>query len=232
MVKIFLDMDGVLSDFVGQCEKVFETKIYEMFDKPEGVPGYSVPELLGITMEEFWEKIDDHDEFWPDMPMYPWAQELYAYCLELGETFILSTPSENPGSLMDKRLWLTNNFGITHPEKYIFTGAKYLLAKPDCLLIDDYDSHCEKFNAAGGMVVLFPRPWNANREVSSQCLKFTKDMMSIAVNLTPAKKLDLIGEILTSKEFQVHPAVPGIPMTSEDKLKAIQAIFKIADSLK
>lgn len=38
------------------------------------------------------------------------------------------------------------------------------MAKSGAILIDDYDVNVNKFVTAGGHAVLFPQPWNANKQ--------------------------------------------------------------------
>lgn len=155
-MKYLLDMDGVIVDFVGGASRLFGTDLTKH-------PDWGIEKALGITERQFWKKIDEAgEEFWEDLDEYPWTEELL---LVLGEhSFIISTsPSLHPNSTAGKVRWLKKKFGYGFTN-YMIGKHKYLMAKSGLTLIDDKDRNVEQFLYEGGSAVLFPQPWNANRD--------------------------------------------------------------------
>lgn len=153
---IFLDMDGVLSDFVGACGELFD------FD-PKTLNQWSIERHVGIEPKEFWGKIDRHSpRFWAEMEEYPWARTLYTYLRgneQFGTVYICTTPSQSPDSLRGKMYWLQKRMGKNFRD-YVLTPHKHLLAHPGAILIDDSPGNINKFREAGGQGIVFPQPWN------------------------------------------------------------------------
>ncbi len=155
-MKICLDMDGVLVDFVGGAAKVLN------YD-PAVVNCWDYYPLIGVTENEFWKAIDAAgSDFWAYMPEYPWCQQLYDDCCKHGPTILLTSPSQCPSSTHGKLRWMQEKFGRRFRD-YLMGAKKEFCARPDTVLIDDSDANCKKFQDHGGRAILFPRPWNENR---------------------------------------------------------------------
>lgn len=152
---VFLDMDGVIVDFVPTTlERLgFRPDDYD----PKGQ--WDMEKVLGITVEEFWEAIDDI-EFWSTLPktefFEPMMQLLRPY-IEQKKVVLLSSPSRQSSPAAGKILWIEDNIpGMP----YIFTSKKSLLATPNRVLIDDSDKNIDYWRKAGGIGIRLPRPWN------------------------------------------------------------------------
>ena len=157
-MKICLDVDGVLVDFVAGAGKLLG------YD-PAVVNTWHYYTLIGMTEGEFWKAIDAAgSDFWADLPAYPWAQDLVKQCKATAPTILLTSPSQCPSSMHGKLRWMQAQFGRQFRD-YLVGPKKEFCATPDTLLIDDSDSNCKKFQAAGGRAILFPRPWNDNRGI-------------------------------------------------------------------
>lgn len=153
---IFIDMDGVLCDFVSAafkvhgrtyCESSFPRYVYEL----EGI--------LKVTTETFWEKIHEHGEdFWVNLEPYPWCHELVTWMQKLGDVVIATSPSRCHTSYAGKRRWLVNN-GLGHLPS-MFGAHKHLMAAPGRVLIDDAEHNLKAWAQRGGIDVRFPQPWN------------------------------------------------------------------------
>jgi len=158
-LDIFLDMDGPLADFVGGAVRVHRrTDVLDHW--PAGV--YDLQQVLGLpTVSALWGPIDHHGrEFWAGLQKTPWCDEIVELASAAAESVrIVTTPSHDPASLAGKLDWLNRHFGRPFLD-YVMTPAKYLLAAPDRLLIDDCNENVDQFLAAGGKAILFPRPLN------------------------------------------------------------------------
>ena len=160
---IFIDLDGVICNFVAGAAAHFGTTEAQLLEKWS--PGeYSVHGALGLDSEdEFWRSLERSaasDSWWDALEPYPYAAELVKMAATAGEAFFLTSPSSQPGSASGKLRWIKRHF----PEMrrhFILTPKKHLLAAPGRVLIDDWDKHTDHWKIAGGTAILFPRIWNS-----------------------------------------------------------------------
>ncbi len=175
-MRILLDMDEVLCDFVGGvC-----TKWGDGVDKDEllkywepGVWDIAPPltKYLGrcpttnpITETEFWNKINGDTHFWAKLKPLPWLQDLLITIqLVTGDWYVVTSPSRCLTSHVGKHLWITEHLPtVFSDQRLIITKHKHLFANYNTMLIDDRDSNVEEFRLAGGMGLVFPRHHNSN----------------------------------------------------------------------
>ena len=166
---IFLDMDGVIADFIKAALQVhFNEKWREVLEAwPKGV--YETYGHMGITEVQFWDKINEGGaDFWANIPEFPWTYDLIEMCREYGKVCILSSPSRNPDCAQGKLRWVKRVFGEKFRD-YVFAPKQHkkLVAAPDRYLIEDSERNAEDFVAAGGGgVVIIPQPWNKHAATS------------------------------------------------------------------
>lgn len=179
--KVFLDLDGVLVDFVSGALKSLGITNYKV---PPGEYNIEKWEGVNISTKEFWSAIDKTNEyFWAELPKYPWADELVELCESYGQLFILTSPSRNPYCLAGKMIWVQKNFKKLQ-RKIILTPHKYLCAAPNRVLIDDSNQKCEDFDAYGGKTILFPQLWNTNHSlVDMDKIKYCKFILDQHFNI-------------------------------------------------
>ena len=160
--RIYLDMDGVLSNFVAGAARLFGMSESELVWEPG--KGSSVHVPLGLSEEEeLWSVVDAEGvAFWETMPLFPWTNQLWKTCTGIAPTFIATSPSRNAVSAFGKVRWLQRWLG-TGFRDYVITPRKEHLAKPGRVLIDDWEKKCIQFGVNGGDAILFPRPYNNNR---------------------------------------------------------------------
>ena len=163
---IFLDMDGVIVDFVNGVCKVFgkanpypkETRDYSFWHAWSDI---SFEDVNNICTQEFWHKLD-----W----MYDGRDTLRAIkdTIGLEKIYLLTMPMPNPETATGKMMWINDNIPIYLDRTIIVTRdvPKSFMTRPDALLIDDKDENVEEFVAAGGQGILVPRPWNRAYEQS------------------------------------------------------------------
>lgn len=157
MIKnILVDMDGVLSDFFDSCMKIWEDKTPDTFPQGE----WDFPEVLGVSNNQFWKRIDSHWDFWENLKPYSWTKDLISF---LDSTkipwFIATSPSNDENCPTGKIKWLRKHI---HPQfnKFMIGKHKELMANKHTILIDDTPKKINAFNAAGGLGILWPAPWN------------------------------------------------------------------------
>lgn len=161
-LKCFLDMDGVLDDFVGAaCEVHGRPSPYNMATS-WGI--FEIEKLWGIGLEEFWKPIVDTPGFWRNLRKTPEADEIVSLVenkFGSENVAILTDPSvHDMKSVEEKQQWI-EKFYPQFRDRIIFTGAKEFLAGPERVLVDDKSRNIAKFMGAGGRAAItVPRPWN------------------------------------------------------------------------
>lgn len=160
-MKIFLDLDEVLVDFVGGALAVHgwtREQLHEAWTP--GVWDMTVP--MGLTEEEFWRPIHAAGEtFWTGLQPLPWAEEVLALVRRYADDWTIATaPSLCPTSRLGKERWLRSYFGPAF-DRYVITTEKHRLAGPGRILIDDREETCRKWSLAGGIGQVFPAHQNS-----------------------------------------------------------------------
>ena len=152
---IYLDMDGVLADFVTPSLKVAGIPLTH-----DQVTTWNYFEPY-MTSNEFWWKIGASQDFWLDIKPYPWASELFKLCKSIAPVRFCSSPAIDPICVANKVQWLRfHGFMDSDKNDYHFTPHKHELAKPGRVLIDDSMPNVLSFREAGGNGIVFPQPWN------------------------------------------------------------------------
>lgn len=161
-MTILLDMDGVITNFtLGACQLFNQDYSIVLKNWKPGeydVERQFVPE---IPTSEFFEKLEEAgSDFWFDLEPYDYAKELWDWCNSLADTYFCTAPILAPECMVGKIQWLRKFTGDKKFDKYIITPYKFLCADPDTILIDDSDKKVNRFQLAGGEVILVPRIWN------------------------------------------------------------------------
>lgn len=160
-VQIFLDMDGVISDWLGAACKLCDIdlndeEIREAIKTENGWLEDFVDE------KTLWKNIGDAGVgYWENLELFPWSKKLYKKLEELGDDFAILT---SPGKYTEiasnacngKVLWLDSHFN--NKEDYIFAYKKFLCANENAILVDDSPNKIDPFNEAGGHGFLWPDP--------------------------------------------------------------------------
>lgn len=158
MDKCFVDMDGVLAEFLGGASFRHDRDL--PYDRPEAMGVWETEVLWGITEEQFWAPMRDA-EFWATLEKTPEADRIVKLAeREFGEENVAILSAEGPGfSIQGKKEWIKRNYP-QFEKRLIFAHAKEFLASPSRWLIDDRDKNIDAFNEAGGHGILVPRLWN------------------------------------------------------------------------
>lgn len=138
--KIYSDMDGVITDFDSQFEKLSDGISPSEYEKKNG-------------KETFWKLIRDKGVgFWVGMPWMSDGLEYWNYIEQYNPT-LLSAPSKDKSSRLGKHLWVKNNIpGTKLVLAYAQDKQKY--AAPNHILIDDRLSNIEQWRSQGGIGIL------------------------------------------------------------------------------
>lgn len=170
--RIFLDMDGVITDFVSTA-----LQLHNAESAAENWPPgeWYVHKVLGLSRQQFWDRVDEAGEDrWANLEPYPWMSDLLSLLAEFAPVTILSSPSLNPGSAAGKMRWLDKHLGGGRPFRdFIFTSQKHLLASPHRVLVDDSDKNVKAFGDHFGQAIVFPQQWNSNHSIGDR-LEFVR----------------------------------------------------------
>lgn len=156
-MKILLDLDGVIVDFITGAFEAHGITHLEQKD----VRYWDIKKLLGMGSEQFWGEFDE--DFWVGLKMYDWADEVFEL---LGEYDVCLLTSPGWRGAGGKQQWIRKNLpGYFKNNRYLIGPAKEFCASKDTVLIDDYEGNCNKFEFAGGHAILFPQYWNGCRHL-------------------------------------------------------------------
>lgn len=173
---VFIDLDGVLADFISSAFAVHGAR-YEESNYPR--LQWSIATVLGITESEFWKKIDSSaPDFWPNLSPYEWFDDVMCAAKSLGVPMsFLSSPSRHPSCHYGKRQWVDK---YAPRVELILCSSKHLLAANGRVLIDDSDANIDKWRTAGGAGILFPQPWNRNHHIiSTKRLQYVAEQLGV-----------------------------------------------------
>lgn len=150
---VFLDLDGVLADFVAGSFRVHNRT-------PHPIHTWDYYTDWGLTAEQFFAPMGR--EFWAGLDKLPDADWLVATVRGSAHDVAIATgPCLTPGCIEGKRDWVEKHYPALAP-RIVFTGAKHLLAHRGALLVDDSNQNVERFGSRGGWNYLWPQPWNRN----------------------------------------------------------------------
>lgn len=158
---VFLDMDGVIVDFLAGAMKVLNHRYRKKYRPSEYAKlhgRFGINDLYGISLKEFWESIESNPFFWLELNPTPYGLKLYYWLSGIAPVTIVTCPSDDPSCAEQKLVWLNSHLGIK-PNDVVLCCKKHLLAG-NGILIDDYHKYADEFTAAGGEAILVPSEWN------------------------------------------------------------------------
>lgn len=157
---IWIDMDGVLCNYVAAINKLFP---YKQIPHNK-YTSYDVHTLFDTTPDVIHEAIERAGvEFWENFDPYPHAFELITVARKCADKIgILTNSGKHIYAREGKLRWLNKHNILCKDDYIVFAKEKAIVAKANTLLIDDYPKNCEEFKAAGGEVYLLSQPWNSS----------------------------------------------------------------------
>lgn len=173
-LDIYLDMDGVCTDFVSAAIRAHGFDVDDTLRKwQQQHAGEFFPyKIMGMEKDRFWKHLNTQGEsFWTQLAPYPWYDELMERASVLGHVVFLTSPTHDPCCASGKLHWLQARFGVAFQD-YIFTAHKDRLAHPRAVLLDDFDHNVQKFVARGGHGIVFPQIWNSSAPHVGQRMEY------------------------------------------------------------
>lgn len=139
---IYLDMDGVLCDFIG--------RVKELTGEDFGSPSL---DRKGKT--ELKSEIHSHKKFWHEMKWMPGGEQLYKFVKPFRPQILSAYADWDKNSIPGKYEWNRVNTGISKQRINLVRRSEKLdYAVTDGvqnILIDDYIKNIREFEKAGGI---------------------------------------------------------------------------------
>ena len=154
MQRVCVDMDEVMADTLSEHLRRYN----EEFDEALTVhhlAGKGIWEVAPLDRQKQVRALLDAEDFFEDLPLMPYAQEVLEDLSGRFEIFIATQAMTVPNSLGPKYRWLQRHFPFIPPTNYVFCGNKAIL-KAD-YLIDDLPRNLERFEGRG---LLYSAPHN------------------------------------------------------------------------
>ena len=199
---IFVDMDEVIADFIGQVCRLFQVTPDQVDRLRPNGEWSIVPSLRQLgkvrDVRDMWDTIDSRgSDFWRTLPVLPGTDKIIQMVSAITDQwYLLSSPSHSIYSRIGKIQWIKRVFGPTF-DRYLLTPHKHLLAGPGRILIDDRPDNVHTFQENGGLGILYPHPGNENRGYTATQIEWLKIQLESAcpvetfhsewMNRTPAQ---------------------------------------------
>lgn len=174
MIRIALDMDGVVTDFMGDLFYHFGIEMVNPYNSSCGlelevgcwdtIP--AICEHLKITERELWNELNE--DFWGNMSWTKRGSDLLELCEDAvgkDNMFLLSSPA-NPISASGKIKWVNHHLPDYNSRLHLAKN-KGFASSPFTILLDDGHHNIESFKKYAGLTVLVPSYYNADHELMS-----------------------------------------------------------------
>jgi hypothetical protein len=153
--KIYLDVDGVLADWQTAAIKAVgldpgSAAVKGILAKNprqmENLPGF---ERMSSCIADLGTK------FWEDLQPFPWTTQLIKLATDavgVENVALLTNPGKYAHACTGKFIWWQKHCSQL---KCVITKDKYLLARPDVILVDDDARKLHEFQTYGGLTWLW-----------------------------------------------------------------------------
>lgn len=166
-MNIFVDIDGVLADFVGAALAVHKAENpWKVNSKNLG--NYDLVKLLNMNPNKFWDPLNSHD-FWSSLDPLPDGLSLLEFLEEnfpADKIYLATSPTLSPFCSSGKHEWVDRHLPRYSRKLFIGAAKEAFAQVPGALLIDDSDVNVKKFLGEGGKAILWPALWNSAHEYS------------------------------------------------------------------
>lgn len=158
--KLFIDMDGVLSDFDTGAKNMFNFETNHF-----NVSSHLLDEDKKLIKKNFWSKVRENTHFWTDLPLMPGALNLWDLCCNFNPTVLTAAPSSFVEGSADflivsklKEEWIKEKFIFNHQNNFVCTTSlkKHLFISKNHqnILIDDREDNIQRWVSHGGIGIL------------------------------------------------------------------------------
>lgn len=167
-ITVLLDMDGVLTNFVGRVAWLYGIDEERLLKDMNG--DWDICKALEIKPSTMWNDIHEKGtDFWYHMESHSDGKDLYRWLKTRATNIMIATsPSQHPACLAGKFMWMQSNMEFWYRDFFI-TPNKEMLAPSrngeKRILIDDSEKNCKLFEEHGGIAILYPRPYNELKDI-------------------------------------------------------------------
>ncbi len=179
-MKILLDLDGVLVDFVGGACKAHGRPNPYAEPLVATAGRYGMDEIWGMGAAKFWKPLKD-PKFWEGLEFMPDAEVLLEVCEQAvgaENVCLLTSPSLGSGPVLGKANWIGKRMP-GYRLRFLIGSAKTFCAHSGSVLVDDSDHNVDAFRNAGGHAVMVPRAWNRLHTQRHQVLDWVKTRLEV-----------------------------------------------------
>lgn len=137
--KLFLDLDGVFSDFDQHYNDLFNQSNKEIKDNV------------------MWKNIHSYDKWWTEMPKMKTFDQLWDIVKIYNPTILTGCPPSKFNHASEgKKEWCKKHFGENVPVITCLSRDKYKhMTQEGDILIDDMEKNCKKWEDNGGIAIRF-----------------------------------------------------------------------------
>jgi hypothetical protein len=162
-IRIFIDMDGVVSNWEKAACDLLGIDDTEKELRDELKSGTKLEDTKHTNEEDMWKAIEKAgSDWWKNMSMFPWYKKLYNAMNKLGEVSFLTSngnlfkhPKVAADGAKGKMECIYDNYQEEKPAM-IVTHSKHFCANKDSILIDDSKKKVDAFKEWGGEAFLWP----------------------------------------------------------------------------
>ena len=167
--QIFLDLDGVLVDFVGGLHHRLGIP-YSTCPYPYAPGNYDLFSSIAARGKDLKRSdiynICHTSEFWASLDWDVAGRDILdvvSLHFTKPNIHVCTSPMHNPDAWAGKVRWFDKHLSKFVGDMIVTSAPKHLLARPGSVLLDDKDSNVEEFRDSGGSAFLIPQPWNKAR---------------------------------------------------------------------
>lgn len=191
---VYFDMDGVLADFdrgvlegnprAGKARETYmallknfpdlmhvtDDELKKRLAGPQTDPGLKALKKAWQYFREQKFALTGREGFFLNLPEMPGAREMLSQAAAMTgrKPNILTAPVDNNTErcIQEKEGWMQKHFPGMY-DKFICTQDKQNYANPNSILIDDRTKFTNKFQAAGGMIILHKSPADSMQKLEN-----------------------------------------------------------------
>jgi predicted metal-dependent phosphoesterase TrpH len=163
---VMLDMDGVLTNFHKGVHDIYGQKW--VYDNRYIIYDFWKEWDIEVTREQVMERCDA--KFWENLEWHHDGKDILNILLkkfDVEQIYLLTNPIiGGPDAATGKMKWVQREMPDFYRRVILTCAPKGLLAKPDVLMVDDFDHNIQNFKDAGGQTIQIARMWNKNHQAS------------------------------------------------------------------
>jgi 5'(3')-deoxyribonucleotidase len=168
-MRIFLDMDGTLCNFIGAFKELSKGIHPTEYENKHGKNTvFKLIDPLGA-------------KYWADMDWLPEGKKLYNYVIsnyDINDVYILSAPSRENSSRIGKMQWIKKHTPEIKKNNIILDKYKYkYIINDKDILIDDMEKYIKPWVKHGGTAIKFENNFNAVKKELKELKKIMENKL-------------------------------------------------------